>query len=837
MAGTADALRLIDVAVPVPTIDGALTYAVPDKWRGQVQVGQRVKVRVGRRGLVGLVVGPGDERVARPRLIDGIIDAEPAVTEAQLALCRFVSEYYFSPLGECTRLILPPDTAREMTLRYKRTERGATAQVFGAAMNLSAKDQDVLTKLDEATARSARALGTTRERLEKLVGLGLVEVVEQKAAGSARVDEQVVVLEGGEEVPSRAYALAALDAWLRTIEVAPRVSEVAMSFPGARGKLKRLADLGRVRLDDAVRVASKGAGLSPRAPARDLTDAQRAAIDALCDALDKTSEAPDAANAAGAFLLEGVTGSGKTEVYLEALRHALDSNRGALLVVPEIALTPQLLARVEGALPSGDEVVVLHSGLGKADRRDAWMRLLRGEARVAVGARSALFAPVQQLGLIVVDEEHEPSLKQDETPRYHGRDVALLRARAEGAVCVLGSATPSLESRHNADIGKLRRLSLPERVGGAGTLPTVEIVDLKARHGTSQMRKADRPALDGAGVVLSAPLRAAMQQTLDDGEQVLLFLNRRGWSSVMLCDACGDAVECKQCSVSMTWHKGRGCLVCHQCDTSCAAPEQCPTCGTPAMIAVGLGTERVEGEVEAAFPEATIARLDRDTVRTKGGMVETLTAIARREVDIVIGTQMVAKGHDFPHIALVGVVLADVALGMPDFRASERAFALLTQVAGRAGRGERPGRVLVQTYQPDHPAVRFAQTHDVVGFSEQEMRFREEAKYPPFWRVALCRIDGEDATAVDARARDVAAALRQVAPTVAERGQWDVLGPAPAPIERIRGRTRYQVFLRCLSARDRARIVGAVRRDERLTRALAQSRCRLILDVDPMGVL
>ncbi len=512
------------------------------------------------------------------------------------------------------------------------------------------------------------------------------------------------------------------------------------------------------------------------------------------------------------FVLQGITGSGKTEVYLHLIAKARAAGKGALVLVPEIALTPQLAARFRARF--GDDVAVLHSGLPPAERRAAWRRLRAGEVGIAVGARSAVFAPVRDLAVVVVDEEHDGSFKQEEGVRYHGRDLAVVRAQRAGAVAVLGSATPSLESQRNVQLGRFRRLLLPLRANPAAAarpLPPVEIIDLR-RH---------PPGADG---LLSAPLAEAIAANLAAGEQSILFLNRRGFATFVLCRNCGHVMRCPDCDVSLTYHRGRGKLVCHYCARREVMPPICPSCARPALEALGIGTERVETVVRERFPEARVARLDRDTADRTGGE-RILAKVHAGEIDVLVGTQMVTKGHDFEGVTLVGVLLPDQGMHLPDFRAAERTFQLLEQVAGRAGRGRRPGRVIVQTYSMDHPAIQCLRTHDYEGFVRGELARRQEAQYPPFSRMIAVRVDGPDETSVRQAAGDAAARARAVG------GDVRVLGPAEAPIPRLRGRTRWQVWL---ASGDRALL-------SRAARAAGETplprNVRLAIDVDPQSVL
>jgi primosomal protein N' (replication factor Y) len=543
------------------------------------------------------------------------------------------------------------------------------------------------------------------------------------------------------------------------------VEEIRTAFPRSRGALTALVDRGLVRIEVETPVAASG--LLPATPDVPLlTPAQQAALDAVLAA----------AGTFQPFLLHGVTGSGKTEVYLQAIARARAAGKGALVLVPEIALTPQLSGRFRARF--GDDVALLHSGLSDRERHAEWLRLRGGEARICVGVRSAVFAPVQDLAVIVVDEEHEASFKQEDGPPYHARDLAVVRARIEDAVVILGSATPSLETLENARRGRYRKLDLPARIDDR-PLPEVELVDLR------RLRRGGRPLPPG---LLSPRLAAALKETLGAGQQAILFLNRRGYQTLVVCEQCGAEATCRDCSVSLTHHARRGILLCHYCGRSEPMDGVCSGCGG-ARLGLGVGTEQVEEAARALLPGARVARLDRDAVSGADDTAELLARFSRRELDVLVGTQMVTKGHDFPGVTLVGVILADTALALPDFRAAERTFQLLTQVAGRAGRGAEPGRVLVQTFNPETPAVACAVTHDHARFAEGEGERRRLLGYPPFSRMMAVRVEGSESGA-----RRAAEALARAArPALAGAA---MLGPAPAAIERIRGRTRWHLLFR-----------------------------------------
>jgi primosomal protein N' (replication factor Y) len=501
-------------------------------------------------------------------------------------------------------------------------------------------------------------------------------------------------------------------------------------------------------------------------PAPTLTAHQRRAVDALGEALRTRRFAP--------YLLWGVTGSGKTEVYLQAMAAALAEGRSCLLLVPEIALTGQIVHRVRGRF--GRQVAVLHSGLSDAERFEAWTRVRRGEARIALGTRSALFAPLRDVGVIIVDEEQDGSYKQEDGVRYHARDSAMVLGRQTEAVVVLGSATPSLESYANAASGRYGLLHLPERVESR-PLPAIRVVDLRAER-----EKDD---------LLSEALREGIGTRLSRGEQVLLLLNRRGYAPVVLCHDCGASSRCPQCSVGLTFHRGRGRLCCHYCGFTERPSDRCKACGSHRVAMHGVGTEQVEERLRREWPAARVARMDRDTTRTRFAHDALLDGMRRGATDILVGTQMIAKGHDLPNVTLVGIINADVGLSLPDFRATERIFQLLAQAAGRAGRGDLVGEVILQTRRPSHEAFLFAQQHDVAGFYERELARRRELGYPPFGRLVIVLITGVDESRVMAAAQRSAEAVKDDLPSGVS-----LLGPAPAPLWRLKGRHRWQIVLK-----------------------------------------
>ncbi|HMR74231.1 MAG TPA: primosomal protein N' [Polyangiaceae bacterium] len=748
-------MRLAKVAVPVP-LGQAFTYAVPAELSHEVQPGARVLVEFGRRRVLAVVLqaydGEPDFDPKKLKPLAAVVDAEPVFPLELLEFLVELARYYLAPLGEVMRLALP------------------------------------------AVERSVKA----RLSSDGVQGAAEIATVGRMVRWAAAVDpEPAGPIPRGQGREILAYLRAS----------GPQaVAELAQRWSNARPALKRLEASGQVTFEE--RPGDTDPFFSEPLPsdvAPELTPAQRLALDRVQHAL--------ATGGAKSFLLQGVTGSGKTEVYLRTVGQVAQAGGGCIVLVPEIALTPQLVSRFRARL--GDDIAVLHSGLTESERHQMWRSLRSGKVRIAIGARSALFAPVQNLALICVDEEHDGSFKQEEGVRYNARDMALLRAHRAGALCLLGSATPSVASEALVRKQKLERLVLPDRADHAARLPKVEIVDLRrVGAGPSGHR------------LLSLTLHRALERTLEAKEQAILFLNRRGFAITLLCSSCGKLSECPNCAVSLTLHRRGGeALRCHYCDYAIPVPTQCPSCHSDRLSEEGAGTERIESALSEAFPNARIGRLDRD-VAAGAKSERILNQMRAKELDVLVGTQMVTKGHDLPEVTLVGVLNADSALSLPDFRAAERTFQLLVQVAGRAGRGDRPGTVLIQTYQPEHPAVVLAARHDVTAFLDREIEARRELRYPPFSRLALVRVD-----AVDEREAERAAAFLADIAARACKHEADILGPAPAPLIRLRNRFRYRFMVRSASRAPLRAALLAV------ARAPDNRRVRVAIDVDPMSML
>jgi primosomal protein N' (replication factor Y) len=745
---------LAEVALPVP-VAHAFTYCVPEALAARATLGARVVCPVRGRRLVGVILSLHTSVPPEgTRPIASVVDDEPALPQDLLSFLRDLAGYYFAPIGEVVRLALPP------------VERNLAKEVADPSL------------FDRP-----------------------------RGVGSRRV-QWVLATDRVEEVGSLRGQAAALLANLRANGAEP-ITKLESRWKAARSIAKRLARAGLVEIQE--REVPGGPPFDQpveRDSAHDPTKWQAQAIESIAGALQLGS--------AQTFLLHGVTGSGKTEVYLRAIASARQHRRGAIVLVPEIALTPQLVARFRARF--GDDVAVLHSALTPRERGDMWKRLRAGEVDVAIGARSALFAPVHDLALVIVDEEHDSSFKQEEGIRYHARDMAIWRAHRAGGVCVLGSATPSLESEYLARTGRAIKLRLPERAASR-PMPRVEIVDLR--------RVGPGPTGDRR---ISLPLFRAIEETLRAREQAIVFLNRRGFAPSILCESCGHVATCEACSVALTFHKRSGTVRCHYCDFEAPLAARCAKCHADRLVLEGVGTEKLEETLALAFPGARIARLDRDVAT--GKRIEAILARVRsREVDILVGTQMVTKGHDLPNVTLVGVVNADAALHMPDFRASERAFQLLVQVAGRAGRGDLPGRVLVQTWDPERPAIAMAAHHDVDGFLERELADRRELGYPPLTRAALVRVDAP----LESQAHEACAVLAQIARAAepVRRGSVVVHGPAPAPIARVRNRWRFRLMLR---APERAPLRAVLTSIDDARSQLAHT-VRASIDVDPVQLL
>ena len=732
-------------------------YLVPEELERSVHEGTRVKVPFGPREVMGVVTAVLDESPhGNLREIIKTVGGQALVTPPILRLVRWIADYYCCAPEIAMKAVLPDAVRKEEEGWRERLYVRALPQ-HGEPPKLTKRQEDLWTIVEE-----------WRE-------LPLQELVRLAGTTSATIRK----LE---------------DKGL--VSIAPQISE---RDPYAKEHILPTQPL-------------------------ELNAQQATALESIVDSMERLAKRDDdEAKPVGdnVFLLHGVTGSGKTEVYLQAIAYALGQGKGAIVLVPEISLTPQTVERFKARFSQGPQqtlVAVLHSHLSAGERHDEWHKIRQGRARIVIGARSAVFAPVEPLGLVIVDEEHEHSYKQEEAPRYNARDLAVVRGQQEGAAVVLGSATPCMESYHNVQRKKYGLLSLTERVDNI-QMPIVRVIDMR-----SAARKEK-----GAGI-FSPQLREAILQRLEKNEQVMLFLNRRGWSSSLQCPECGFVAECPNCSVSLTYHRAAQQLMCHICGHIETAPKKCPEtkCGNVAIRFSGLGTEKVEAALEKGFPSARVKRMDSDTLKRKEDYRRILGDFRTGKIDILVGTQMIAKGLHFPNVTLVGIIHADLSLHIPDFRAGERTFQLLTQVAGRAGRGEVEGEVYVQSFTPFHPAIQYARRHDYVGFYEQEIEFRQQLNYPPVGRVALLTLRGRS----EDRVKFVADHLRREMDAVAkELGEVVVAGPAPAPLLRAENFYRYQIMLRTSRMPQLSRKLSALRETFQIPEDL-----RLVIDIDPMSL-
>ena len=812
------------------------TYAVPPALRARVKPGARVLVPFANREKIGWIDRVADEpRGADPAKIKpivGVLDRSPSAPPTILRLCRWIADYYLAPLGQVLRTALPAGLADSSTDYVMLTGQPAPGR------DLSPQELKLMEWLlgregPQPVARLRRDLGDrawwpTIRRLEE-IGLVRVETEGPRVEPPvvtvrvARIADEIPSLMARDELFGRAKrqreAFETLEAMGGRAEVPHLVQNLGFSYEIVKGLVQK--GVVEVVEEEVTRDPYAGVEVKAAAPLKP-TQAQRGVIDRLI-AATRTKQP-------GTFLLRGVTGSGKTLVYIELLREVVErQGKTAIVLVPEIALTPQTVGRFKAVF--GDRVAVLHSALSDGERYDEWRSLRAGEKRIVVGARSAVFAPLADLGAIVVDEEHEGSYKQGEAPRYHAREVAVVRAALEGAVCLLGSATPSLESWANVKSGKYHLLELPERVGGQ-PLPPIRVVDLRAER--KKQRQSTGPLQERSPVILSDTLVDAVHARIARGEQTILLLNRRGYAHFVQCRECGQVWHCPNCNVSLTFHRRRARLTCHYCLHEEPSPTVCSACGSRDLSFRGVGTEQVERAVGETFPSARIARMDVDTTGGKWSHHEILGRVERREVDILLGTQMIAKGLDFPNVTLVGVVNADTGINLPDFRATERTFQLLTQVAGRAGRGPLGGEVFIQTALPTSTAVACALEHDFVGFAEREMEARKSPTYPPFARLVNVVISGLEETATQEAA---VAAGEWMSGLLVARGMKNVemVGPAPCAIDRIRGRWRWHFLLRSPSARTLGNVARYFWTKYRIPANKAD--LRLIIDRDPVNLL
>lgn len=838
-----------ELALPV-AVDRTFTYLLPPELEPYAVPGVRAVVPFGGKVLTGVIVGlPDSTAVQGLRPVRDILDPDPVLSPLLLQLCRWISAYYMAPPGEVVRAALP---------------QGFAARSRRLVQLLSADPALRITELEARSPQRARILRILQEggpqlssALQRKLGVRSIHALlhDLAAAGDVSLEEVLPPSRGRPllktEVPVAELDPEALGRFLAGLSSRRRTARAAvermvemqragggplllaefLARSGCGSALaKELSAAGLLRLERREVSRESEYGTDDRTVGLQLNPAQEAALEQVAAAL--------AAGKHRTFLLHGVTGSGKTQVYIEAIRRTVNAGRAAIVLVPEISLTPQTVRRFRAHF--GAAVGVVHSRMSPGERHDVWRRARRGELRVVVGPRSAVFAPLAPLGLVVVDEEHEATYKQfDQTPRYHARDVAVVRGTIEDAVVLLGSATPSAESYANALAGKYTLLGMPGRID-AVPMPPVHVVDMtrERRESYAALKESLPPERRSAlkefrASPLSRSLREKIAGRLEKGEGVILLQNRRGFAPFVECADCGHTEMCDRCSVTMTYHLTRKHLRCHYCGRTRPMPDICPKCNGIALQLLGLGTQKVEAELARLFPQARVLRMDLDTTTRGGSHHRMLEAFGAGKADILLGTQMVAKGLDFPRVTLVGVVSADTQLMMPDFRASERTFQLLTQVAGRAGRSTLAGEVVIQTHQPDHYAIRHARTHDVTAFLEEELAARRELDYPPYARIVLVEFRGRVEEAVRRRAEEFAARLSD------PRAPFTMLGPAPAVIGQVKGEHRWHIVLKNPKQTDPsgARMRQAVRDAVGAEGKSSRAAVTRIVDVDPVGLL
>ncbi|MEN8141391.1 MAG: primosomal protein N' [Thermodesulfobacteriota bacterium] len=830
----------LEVAVAAPLFQ-SLTYSCRTD-QEPPPVGVRILVPLGRQRVTGYVLGQQPEAkecgyTIRPYL--RLLDDQPLFPANMVPFFRWLADYYHFPLGEVIKLALPGGLTLRSRKELALSPEGRASldpdllqQQPAADQPISARQQKNLAQLGEAERQlindllskgslsASASQGLLRSGAKGLIGSwqrqGLVTLEETLTPPAIKVKREWCLAPCHGPRPeklkkSQSKTLTLLHELSQPGQQGqvPR-RDLTKVYKGAGPAIKELASLGLLHLSERELFRDPFGERPPFfAKPETLTAEQEEVLARIKPAVAEGKFSP--------FLLHGVTGSGKTEVFLRAAETALAKGRSVLVLVPEIALASQ----IEGHFFSrfGDKIAILHSGMAAGARFDQWRRIARGEAPIVIGARSAIFAPLPDPGLIIVDEEHDPAYKQEDSLRYQARDLAVLRASQQGATAILASATPSVTSFHNAQQDKYKLLTMTKRVG-AHPLPQVEIVDLKGVKTVS-----GRPPL------FSPQLMAGLKENLAAGNQSLVFLNRRGFANLLLCADCGETIKCPHCAITLTLHKGKNRLLCHYCDHQAASKPICPSCRSPRIKEMGFGTERLEEELRTALPEARLARLDRDTATKRADFLAILKKMHKQEIDILVGTQMIAKGHHFPHVTLVGLVWADAGLSFPDFKAGERTFQLIAQVTGRAGRGDKAGRVLIQSYQPDHYAVQMARAHDFQGLYEREISLRQTLRYPPFARLINVKFSGLSEEATRACAEQCAAMAR----SWGQQKELEILGPAPAPIARLRERFRFQLLLKGWHLPSLQALAHHLRHQP--PPAVRQDKVRMTLDVDPDTML
>jgi primosomal protein N' (replication factor Y) len=805
--------EIVEVAIGLP-VSKTFHYRIPEKMRGSLQVGMRVLVPFKGRRVTGYTIDlldqPPKGLEEKLREIEGLLDETPLIDPQMLRFYRWIADYYLYPLGEVIKTGLPPGLQLKSELMVSLTQDGMECLTHEGLDPIQKKVFREIERCGKVSLKKVLKIfpeEVSKSQLFSWKRKGLLNIDARIEGKEVKPKfEKVVQYQGGEMAKPISRRQAEILKWAEEKgEVS--YSELSKRFKSSSKPIQLLQAKGLISISkrEVSRDLSVRSELKPY-PKPEPTSDQEAVLAEILKGIHSKRFSP--------FLIHGVTGSGKTEVYLRAIEEVLTQGREAIILVPEISLTPQLLSRFKDRF--GENLALLHSGLGRGERYDQWRKIWKGKVKIAMGARSAIFAPFKSVGIIIVDEEHDPSYKQEEKLKYHARDLAVVRAKQDEATLLLGSATPSLESFFNAEGGKFQLLRLPKRIEGR-PLPRVEVVDMKKKEG-----------------LLSERVRASLQKNIEDKKQSLLFLNRRGFANFILCPECGLTFKCPNCSVTLTYHLRDRSLQCHYCDYRIQAPGDCPKCGGHRLQGMGIGTERLEQEVKTLFPEIQVERMDRDTTSRRRSHLQILKRLESGDIDILVGTQMIVKGHDFPNVTFVGVISADTSLHFPDFRSSERTFQLLTQVAGRAGRGEVFGEVVIQTFNPDHYSILKAKDHDFIGFYQEESQFRRALEYPPFTRLINFRLVGNS----EKRTKATAEEMGRIGQSLLKRGYQkgiEILGPSTAPFAKMKGKFRWQMLAKGKSPQLLHQFAQELA--IRLEAQTKEKGVNLDIDVDPVFIL
>lgn len=795
----------VNVALNIPA-NKLFTYNVSESQKHDAQIGKRVFVPVGRKMRTGFIVGISDScELSEVKPIAEILDDEPLFSEKDLLFYNWVADYFMHPLGKALAEIVPSGPEKKDYLWILPLP----VNNFSALSPAQRKLMESLKGYPEGVAldQLRRLVGVKNilPLISNLQQLGALQIQEKLSSQLSPQREKIVYLNNDQTEAKLTQKQKQLVDFLRDRGEMP-LNDLVRESGISAVVIKKLHDKGMlgIREDEKISNAAIKSVLGDKQTAVKLNFQQAEVLREISSRLGKKSFFP--------VLLHGVTGSGKTEIYLKAVEKVIADGGEAMYLVPEIGLTPQLITRIEGRIKP-DQIAVLHSKIAKRTRYDQWRQIRRGQIKLVVGARSAIFAPLPDLRLIIVDEEHDISYKQDDRFCYSARDSAVMKAKLSRAVVILGSATPSVQTYFNADTKKYQYLELAERVEDK-TLPKVEIVDLKVAKNTQDKMP-----------IFSPELKAAMETTLARGEQILLFLNRRGFDTFLICADCGHTFRCPNCSVSLKNHPAEGIIKCHYCDYRQKAQPLCPSCKGSRVSNYGVGTQKLEAETKRMFPHARVQRMDADTTSTRGSQEKILYRLWQREIDILVGTQIVAKGHDFPHITLVGVVSADTGLNLPDFRASEKTFQQLMQVAGRGGRGDVSGRVVIQTFNPEHYVLKYVQNHDYKSFFAEEIALRQTLNYPPFSRIINLRLSSTRKEHIQKYAENFAQLAKNL--NKQHGNKVEILGPAPSPLAKIKGRFRFQMLLKSNNVKVLRQLAA------NLTSEAKKSTVKITVDVDP----